>query len=154
MMMLRAMDLLPILQLTTRGRSCLTSLSRSSSLYCFVNDTFVFKPLWFLFSSRYSVWQRHHDQTKSKPKYPLKVRLRLCSKRNMVKSNQFIKRVRSPVISSAISGLDGDGWTGPERGEEQCGRPPLHQAAVLLQEGHTRLSGCLGRGECGGRDSQ
>lgn len=42
MMMLRAMDLLPILQLTTRGRSCLTSLLRS--LYCIVNDTFAFKP--------------------------------------------------------------------------------------------------------------
>lgn len=53
-----------------------------------------------------------------------------------------------PVFSSAVSGLGGDGRTGLVRGAQQCGCPPLYQTAVLLQEGHTRLGRCLGRGQC------
>lgn len=43
--------------------------------------------------------------------------------------------------------MDGDGRTGPVWGQEQRGRPPLHQTAILLQERHPRLSWSLGRGQ-------
>lgn len=44
--------------------------------------------------------------------------------------------------------MDGDGRAGPVWGQEQCGRPPLHQTAVLLPERHSGLSWSLGRGQC------
>lgn len=72
------------------------------------------------------------------------------SQRNTLEESLLIKSVFPPVVSSAISGLDGDGRAGPVWGEEQCGRPPLHQTAVLLQEGHTGLSWRVGGGQCDG----
>lgn len=63
-----------------------------------------------------------------------------------------LKTVSGLVISSSISGLDGDGRARPVWGQEQRGRPPLHQTAVLLQERHPRLSWSLGRGECHSSD--
>lgn len=44
--------------------------------------------------------------------------------------------------------MDGDGRAGPVWEQEQCGRPPLHQTAVLLPERHSGLSWSLGRGQC------
>lgn len=61
---------------------------------------------------------------------------------------EHLKYVFDLVISSSISGLDGDGRAGPVWGQEQRGRPPLHQTAVLLQERHPRLGWSLGRGQC------
>lgn len=57
------------------------------------------------------------------------------------------------VVPGAFSRLDGDGGTGPVRGQEQRGRPPLHPAAVLLQEGHPRLRRGVGRGQCDHKDT-